>query len=274
MKGEFLDVGGHRLYTWAAGSRGAGVPIVLLHGFPASSRIWQPLLPHLPSGHRVLLLDLLGFGRSDPPGGADASVAGHATRVEQLLHRLGIPRAVLVGHDLGALIAWRLARMVPERVAALALLSPPDPAHLANMLKLGPLIRRAPAAVARTALQRALRRGWYHEVGAGRPAEARATMRGMSASALQRHLADLPQSAHDPLLSHETPPGRSAGHSGGVPVGIAAGAHDRWGAAGTARRLGDGISGADCRILQEAGHFVVDDAPTAVADLVHSLCSQ
>jgi pimeloyl-ACP methyl ester carboxylesterase len=263
VKGEFLDVGGHRLYTWAAGSRGAGVPMVFLHGFPASSRIWQSLLPHIREGHRLLLLDLLGFGRSDPPKGADVSVAGHATRLVQVLDRLGVANALLVGHDVGALIAWRVARMAPARVVALALLAPADPGHMARAFKLGPLARRSPPAVARVALQRALRRGWYHEHGAGRAAEARATMRGLTAPALALHIAGLIQSAADPLLDPASPPG--------VPVAIAAGEHDPWGAASTARRLGDGISGASCRILQEAGHFLADDAPAAVADLLHSL---
>ena len=45
MRGEFLDVGGARLYCYAAGSRGAGEPIVLLHGFPTSSHLWSRVVP-------------------------------------------------------------------------------------------------------------------------------------------------------------------------------------------------------------------------------------
>jgi pimeloyl-ACP methyl ester carboxylesterase len=266
VKGEFFDVGGLRLYGWAAGSRGAGRPLVFLHGFPASSRVWQPLLPHIPAGHRMFLLDLLGFGRSDPPGGADVSVAGHAVRVQQVLARLGLTDAVLVGHDIGALVGWRVARMAPQQVAALVMLSPADPARLMRALKLGALARRAPPAVARLALQRALRRGWHHEVGAGRPAEARATMRGLRAPALARHLADVPQSATDPWLDPTAPPDQ--------PMAVGAGAHDPWGAVAAARQLCDGISRATCRIFPEAGHFVCDDAPADVAALVLSLSSR
>ena len=70
MRGEFVDLSGVRVYCYAFGSRGAGEPIVLVHGAFTSSHLWQDLLPRLPKGHRVLVLDLLGHGRSDPPGAA------------------------------------------------------------------------------------------------------------------------------------------------------------------------------------------------------------
>ena len=73
MRGEFVDVGGARLYYYAAGSRGAGEPIVLIHGFPTSSHLWRDVVPLLPTGRRVVVLDLLGYGRSDPPMERDLS---------------------------------------------------------------------------------------------------------------------------------------------------------------------------------------------------------
>src|SRR5215213_5873723 len=99
MRGEFLDLGEVRLYYYAAGSRGAGEPIVLLHGFPTSAHLWSDVVPSLPAGHRVVVLDLLGFGRSDPPSSSAAvDMRSHAERVVAVLDRLGINFACLVGH--------------------------------------------------------------------------------------------------------------------------------------------------------------------------------
>ena len=65
MRGEFVEVGIHRLYYYAAGTRGEGDPIILLHGFPTSGHVWGNLVALLPAGHRIVVPDLLGFGRSD-----------------------------------------------------------------------------------------------------------------------------------------------------------------------------------------------------------------
>ncbi|HUF30679.1 MAG TPA: alpha/beta fold hydrolase, partial [Gemmatimonadaceae bacterium] len=101
MRGEFLDLDGARLYYYAAGVRGEGEPIVFLHGFPTSSHLWRDVVPLVPPGHRVVVVDLLGFGRSDLPTGRDVSLGGHAQRVLQLLDQLRIERATIVGHDTG-----------------------------------------------------------------------------------------------------------------------------------------------------------------------------
>jgi haloalkane dehalogenase len=60
MRGEFVDLSGARLYYYAAGSRGSGEPVVFIHGFPTSSHLWADVIPLMPTGHRRVLLDLLG----------------------------------------------------------------------------------------------------------------------------------------------------------------------------------------------------------------------
>lgn len=265
MKGEFLDVGGVRLYCHAAGSRSGAAPWVFVHGFPTSSRLFGPVVARVPPGHRMLLLDLLGFGRSDPPGGHDVSVAGHAARLLAVLDHMGVRDAILVGHDVGALIAWRVARMAPARVRALALLNPAARDAITRSLKLGRLALKAPGPIRRAALARSLRRGWAHDPPAGRVAECRAMLRGLAARALDRHIAGIVASATDPLLDPGTVPA--------TPLLVVAGALDPWGGATNARRLADGNSAATCRILEEAGHFLPDDAPADVAALLHALAS-
>jgi pimeloyl-ACP methyl ester carboxylesterase len=124
MRGEFVDLDGVRLYCYAFGQRGAGHPIVLVHGSFTSSHLWRDVLPRLPKGHRVLVLDLLGHGRSDPPGPAPMTVAAHATRLEQLLGVMGVKEVMLVGHGMGAAVAARVAHEHPERIAHLMLVNP------------------------------------------------------------------------------------------------------------------------------------------------------
>src|SRR5688500_13429012 len=109
MRGEFLDVNVVRRYYYAAGSRGAGEPIVLLHGFPASGHLWNRVVPLAPSGHRLLVLALLGYGRSDPAHSAGIDRRAHADRLVSVLDLLGINFACLVGHDLGGGIAQCVA---------------------------------------------------------------------------------------------------------------------------------------------------------------------
>ena len=122
MRGEFVDLKGERIYYYAAGSRGAGDPVVLIHGFATSSHVWVDVVPKLPAGHRVVVVDLLGFGRSDAPPEADYSVAGHGARLLHLLDALHVERACLVGHDHGGAIASWVALNGRDRVTRLGII--------------------------------------------------------------------------------------------------------------------------------------------------------
>lgn len=121
MRGEFLDVAGSRLYYYAAGSRGAGEPIILLHGFPTSGHLWTDVVPALPAGHRVVVLDLLGYGRSDPGAVGQLGIDAHADRLIGVIDQLGIERACLVGHGVGGGVAQSAGVRFPHRVSRLCL---------------------------------------------------------------------------------------------------------------------------------------------------------
>ncbi len=100
---------------------GVGFPVLLLHGFPDSSRLWREQIPALRgAGFRVIAPDLRGFGRSDRP--SDVSAYGMATIVsdlEAVLDELDVERAHVVGHDWGAVAAWAFAGHRPHRMARL-----------------------------------------------------------------------------------------------------------------------------------------------------------
>jgi len=104
---------------------GQGRPVVLLHGFPDSGRLWRHQVPALAdAGFQVIVPDLRGYGKSDKPEAADAySLPLLAGDVLAILGDLGIDRAHVVGHDWGAALAWVLASFAPDRVDHLVALS-------------------------------------------------------------------------------------------------------------------------------------------------------
>jgi pimeloyl-ACP methyl ester carboxylesterase len=109
---------------------GDGPPVVLLHGFPDSGRLWRHQVPALvQAGFKVIVPDMRGYGRSDKPTGVEAYrmdlLVGDVLGV---IAAAGAERAHLVGHDWGAGVAWATALMAAERVERLVALSVGHPA--------------------------------------------------------------------------------------------------------------------------------------------------
>jgi haloacetate dehalogenase len=105
---------------------GEGPPLVLIHGFPQTHVMWHEIAPQLARTHRVVCLDLRGYGWSAAPHG-DGGKALYSKRamaedVVALMESLGHLRFGVVGHDRGARVAYRLALDHPGRVERLALL--------------------------------------------------------------------------------------------------------------------------------------------------------
>jgi pimeloyl-ACP methyl ester carboxylesterase len=124
--GRFLDVNGISLYVE---EHGDGVPVLLIHGWPDSARLWRHQVPVLAAaGFRVITPDMRGFGRSARPG----DVAAYRLRtliadVNAVLDQLGIDQAHVVGHDWGAAVAWLTAMFASDRVRTLTAISVPHP---------------------------------------------------------------------------------------------------------------------------------------------------
>jgi pimeloyl-ACP methyl ester carboxylesterase len=111
---------------------GEGRPVVLLHGFPDSGRLWRHQVPVLAdSGFRVIVPDLRGCGRSDKPSVVEAyAMRALAGDVLAVMSDAGVQRAHLVGHDWGAAVAWGLAALSGGRVDHLVALSVGHPATI------------------------------------------------------------------------------------------------------------------------------------------------
>ncbi len=100
---------------------GAGEPIVLIHGFPLSSEMYQPQRAALSSRFRVITPDLRGAGRSDAP--ADGySMDVYADDIVALLDHLGIGQAIVGGMSMGGYVVFALLRRHPERVKGVILI--------------------------------------------------------------------------------------------------------------------------------------------------------
>jgi pimeloyl-ACP methyl ester carboxylesterase len=104
---------------------GNGSVCVLLHGMAASSRYWHSYLPLLYGTHRVITMDLLGFGRSPSPS-SGYTVEAHCQAIKDTLDHLQIDESItLVGHSMGALLALKYAGLYAGSTSNLILLSPP-----------------------------------------------------------------------------------------------------------------------------------------------------
>jgi pimeloyl-ACP methyl ester carboxylesterase len=116
---------------------GEGHPVVLLHGFPDSGRLWRHQAPALAdAGFQVIVPDLRGYGRSDKPEPVGAySIPVLAGDVMAILAELRIGRAHIVGHDWGAALGWALASLVPGSVDHLAVLSVGNPVTFLRTLE-------------------------------------------------------------------------------------------------------------------------------------------
>ncbi len=99
---------------------GEGPTVVLLHGFASAIETWAGVMPALRRNHRVIALDLKGFGWTDRPAG-DYSPTAQARLVIALLDERGVDRAAVVAHSWGASVALAMAAAAPERIERLAL---------------------------------------------------------------------------------------------------------------------------------------------------------
>ena len=124
-RGRFVDVGGLRQHVVELGAD-AGVPIVLVHGAGCNLEDMRLALgERLAARHRVILVDRAGLGWSERKGRRGSSPAYQAAILRDVLDRLGIERAVVVGHSWGGALATTFALDHPQRVAGLVLLAPP-----------------------------------------------------------------------------------------------------------------------------------------------------
>jgi pimeloyl-ACP methyl ester carboxylesterase len=123
-----IDWRGHQRWVHAGGRAvnlvdiGEGPAVVLVHGLGSNWQCWLRNIPALAERHRVIALDLPGFGHSEMPA-EDISIKGFAECVGTVLDTLGVDRAAVVGNSMGGFIGTEMALARPERVDRLVLVS-------------------------------------------------------------------------------------------------------------------------------------------------------
>jgi pimeloyl-ACP methyl ester carboxylesterase len=109
---------------------GAGEPVVLLHGFGASTYSWRLVMPALARGHRVVAIDLNGFGYTQrPKSAASYTRESQGKLVLGTLDALGIARAHVCGHSYGGGLTLYLAQTHPERFLSMVLVDSSAPTY-------------------------------------------------------------------------------------------------------------------------------------------------
>ena len=116
---DSLDVNGIRL---AYDRRGKGSPLVLLHGYPLDHRLWDDVVPLLENQFDLVLPDLRGFGESTTVD-SFYTMEDMASDIAGLLDYLGIQKTAIAGHSMGGYVALAFARLYPQRVTGLGLVS-------------------------------------------------------------------------------------------------------------------------------------------------------
>ncbi len=262
MKGNgFAQVPGARLAWWTdwtdrSDGAGDGIPLVLVHAGVADARMWEPVVPALAVTHRVVRVDMRGFGSSRSGRGA-FSPAGDITA---LLDALEIERAHIVGASFGGLVALELAATAPDRVASLVLLA----AAL-------PDIEPSPALLAFAEAEEAA-------IGVGRVEDAVEINVSMwaqdSTPAVQSLVAEMQRDAfvlqlREGAESDELDPPVSA-RLGAIdlPATVAYGDRDVEDFEQIARRLHAELPDATLHEIAGAGHLLALDQPEAVAQLI------
>ncbi len=125
-RGRIVDVGGLRQHVVELGASENSPPIVLLHGAGCNLEDMRLALgERLALRHRVILVDRAGLGWSERESRRGSSPAYQAAILREVLDRLGVARAIVVGHSWGGALAAAFALDHPERTAGLVLLAPP-----------------------------------------------------------------------------------------------------------------------------------------------------
>ena len=258
----------------AHGLYGDGAPVVLIHGTPSSSYIWRNIMPSLlEAGYKVHLFDLLGYGLSERPQdpATDTSVTGQVPILEGLLALWGLNEAHIIAHDIGGAVAQRFAIQSPERVTSLTMLDvvsydswPSRRTHEQMQAGLEKLIKASDTD------HREHFREWLHSTVENKDRLADTSMETYldficgpvgQASFFQHQVMH-----YDPKHTQEVAP-RYA-ELGQNPVQLIWGADDAWQVEAWAHKLHAAIPGSELHILQDCGHFSMEDQPEKISALL------
>jgi pimeloyl-ACP methyl ester carboxylesterase len=241
---------------------GEGTPLILVHGTPSRSYLWQNVAPALAERFRVYVYDLLGFGESERHEGQDVSIAAQGRALAELVE------PAVAGHDIGGGIAHR-AHLVEgvsfDRIALLdaVVLTPWGTPALRHVKEYLDAYRTMPLNV-------------FEDYVAVRLREA--TNRPIEEEAFEAYLSQWRgpegQTAYlrkDAALEERDTEGLEALlGSIGTPILVVWGEEDEWLDPSQATTLAEKIPNAELKLVAGAGHFVMEDASEEVVETLAS----
>jgi pimeloyl-ACP methyl ester carboxylesterase len=179
VESEYVTVDGYRIHYLEAKPRAADAgTLVLVHGLGARAEDWAPLIPRLAAqGYHVYAPDLLGYGRSARPAGADYSISLEEQTVVDFMQTLHLDHAIVAGWSMGGWVALKLGLDHPELADRLMvydsagvyfpptwatdLFTPSDPAGLFRLQEmLTPHAKPLPGFVGRAAIRKLQSNAW------------------------------------------------------------------------------------------------------------------
>ncbi len=98
---------------------GSGDPVIFIHGAPTFSTVWRNIIPHVADTNRAIAIDLVGFGNSGSPSGAQFRYPEHQAWVANFIDQLGLTNITLVVHDIGSIPGLHYAAANPDKIKAI-----------------------------------------------------------------------------------------------------------------------------------------------------------
>ncbi len=250
----------------AYGVYGEGSPVVLVHGTPSRSRIWRGVVPRLAERHAVYVYDLPGFGESERYEGQDVSIAAQGRVLAELMEAWGLEDPAVAGHDIGGGIVLRAHLLEGVAFGKISLLdavvlTPWGTPALGHVREHLGAYRTMPTGVFEAYVAARLKgttSGPMDEetfeayLSQWRGPDGQAAYLRKDAALLQRDTADVERLLGDVR----------------APVMVVWGGEDAWLDPSQAESLAGRIPGAEHRLVPGAGHFVMEDAPGEVAEIL------
>ncbi|HEY3829243.1 MAG TPA: alpha/beta hydrolase [Solirubrobacteraceae bacterium] len=286
-RSPWLDVDWHQHQHWTiindspvnVVELGQGPPLLLVHGLSGSWPNWLEQIPVFAQTHRVIAIDLPGFGHSPMPA-ETISISGYARTLDALLDSLGLDAAAVVGNSMGGFVAAELAINFPRRVERLILVSAAGLSTYNNRagMRALPALRRAERIVAAYA-------GWtaaHSDTVARRPGLRNATL-GLVTS----HPSRLPAALAAEQIRGAGKPGfiqalqanldydfRDRLGEIACPTLIVWGSNDRVITARDANHFAELIPGSRKVVFEDTGHLPMLERPAAFNALLDEFLSE
>jgi pimeloyl-ACP methyl ester carboxylesterase len=259
---QFVQIDSLKLHYLETGQ---GDPVVLLHGWPTSSYMWRKAIPVLAKTHRVIALDLPGFGQSDKPLDVTYTTGYHAGSLAAFVEALGLERLSLVVHDLGAPVGllWAVRHLDKvQRLVIMNTLIDPDPRHLSFPMRMFFWAARIPGLrnllVSPRGIALTMRLGTASRLPKDVIAAYQAPFRTRKARRV------LLKTLLDPDFQ-EMAEVEDALPTLGMPTAVIYGKQDAFFAA-EMRRIGETIPHAEVTALRDCNHFLIEDQPEQVSE--------